>query len=427
MSLTDYIYTFISVLISHIFIICVYNEFNKKNKIKILTIKNIITILFFIVLSMINNIYNLSMFRCIVFVMIWYVQNLIIFKEEFKTCMFKTLFIYSFHVLFELLFSIIVIKLPFLNYQELFKHKLICTAFTLFNVVFTYIIFKIILKNKAIRKKLHKKNIKNMLMILFSCFIIFLNNKNIIQFNIEDYFIDLLLAGILIFITGIVLYQKAKIKDQHIKNKIFLEFLETYEKKADIDSEFKHQILNNLLIIKSVKNIREARDIIDDILIKYDTKKANNLKNISKLPSGIKGIIYYKVFEIENINAEIELNISPKIDKFFNDKNSKEYKDISEIITILLDNSIESIKKQKRKSIIINIYIDKSKLIIEINNSINSSVEINKINNLGYSTKGKNRGFGLYIVKKLVDSNKNFELKQYILDQRFYSELIINK
>ncbi|MEG2147234.1 MAG: GHKL domain-containing protein [Bacilli bacterium] len=242
-----------------------------------------------------------------------------------------------------------------------------------------------------------------------------------IVYNISNYYINIFLFIILSLIISIVLYQWKKIADSRRKSDIFLDFLKTYEIKAELDSEFRHELLNNLLIIKSMKKNADIQIVIDEIIKKYDTNKMNNFKNISKLPKGIKGVIYYKVFEMENQKAKVELNISTKVEKLFNYKEAKEYKDIIEILTILLDNATDAISKEKTKSIVINIYKKDNDLIIEVSNTYRMNVNINKIDKLGYSTKGKNRGIGLYVAKNIINGNKNFDLKQYVEDQRFYS------
>ncbi|MEG1597836.1 MAG: GHKL domain-containing protein [Bacilli bacterium] len=351
-----------------------------------------------------------------------------IFKENYKLCLFKTLFIYSIYILFELIFSIFVINLSYINYNELFSNKNICLLFSTIILISTLAFFGIILKIKKFKEFWNKQNsekVIDLMIILFFFFIIMLNNKNIMSFNIEDYIIDITLVTILLIIIFIIIFQSKKINEAHKKNDIFLEFLKNYEIKADKDSEFKHEILNYLIILKSAKLKKQKDQIIDDLLIKYDNKAMKSYRNISKLPSGIKGIIYYKVSEMQNLNIQVDLNISTKIDKLFNEKSIIEYKDIGEILTILLDNAIEAIKTIKNKNIVINLYVEKNQIIIEVNNPCKKNININKLAKLGYSTKGKNRGLGLYIAKNIIKANKNFDFKQYIESQRFYSVLII--
>ncbi|MEG1995160.1 MAG: GHKL domain-containing protein [Bacilli bacterium] len=421
MSLTDYVYMYPGFLVTIYFVIKNYQTFNKDAK-KILTIKNIFIILFFSFFGLINSIYNVSVYRCIFSLLIQIFLNLLIFKEKLSTCFFKTITLFTVLLINEMIFSVLIFKFSNFGIQDYLSHKLLLLLFSTFLIIISYLEIKIVYKRFiATRKNNEIKKIFKIITLLFFVFIMLLTYKNMIVYNISNYYINIFLFIILSLIISIVLYQWKKIADSRRKSDIFLDFLKTYEIKAELDSEFRHELLNNLLIIKSMKKNADIQIVIDEIIKKYDTNKMNNFKNISKLPKGIKGVIYYKVFEMENQKAKVELNISTKVEKLFNYKEAKEYKDIIEILTILLDNATDAISKEKTKSIVINIYKKDNDLIIEVSNTYRMNVNINKIDKLGYSTKGKNRGIGLYVAKNIINGNKNFDLKQYVEDQRFYS------
>ena len=66
-------------------------------------------------------------------------------------------------------------------------------------------------------------------------------------------------------------------------------------------------------------------------------------------------------------------------------------------------------------------------IIIIISNSFNGSIDIKKIKEKNYSSKGKNRGLGLYIVNNLIKNTTNIYLNQYIENDIFNSKLEIKK
>ena len=49
-----------------------------------------------------------------------------------------------------------------------------------------------------------------------------------------------------------------------------------------------------------------------------------------------------------------------------------------------------------------------------------------KIDNKGYSTKGKNHGNGLYLAKKIIEKNSNIEVKTNIINNYFVKRIIIH-
>lgn len=431
MPLTDNLYILFAFIITFFIIIKTYEQFSKsKSKIK-LNPKILVIIIVFSILGVFNSSLNHTIYRCFISLFIQLGFNLIVFKENIVVCFFKTICIFTLYLINELLFSFIIFQLPYVGLKEILSHKIMLMIYSILLILNVYIetlCIKKILKKTFINENIiDQENKKIMMSIISLCFgfILILTYKNSNIYQISNYYISLTLFTILLIIVSIIIFQFKKIKDAHKKNDIFLEFLKTYEIKADIDSEFRHEIFNYLLIIKSFKKIKDVQIIINEIIDKYDTKKINNFKNIAKLPKGIKGVIYYKVFEMESSNAEVKINISSKIDKILNNKSASEYKNIVEILTILLDNVIDALNKRKTSIVYINIYVEKNNLKIEIINPIYKKIEILKLNKMGYTTKKEHQGLGLYIAKKIVNTNKNFDLKQYIEDQNFYSILTI--
>ena len=92
---------------------------------------------------------------------------------------------------------------------------------------------------------------------------------------------------------------------------------------------------------------------------------------------------------------------------------------------IMLDNMIESIEQTKDKLVSINIYIEKNIIHILLANNIEKSLKLNKINKVGYSTKGEKRGIGLSLVNDIVKSSKNLELETKIEENFFVQHIKI--
>jgi len=133
------------------------------------------------------------------------------------------------------------------------------------------------------------------------------------------------------------------------------------------------------------------------------------LNNIEKLPKGIRGLVYYKICQ-----AEKDLNIkiySDKDLKNINFSSNKTSKNLLKIIGILLDNAIEASYESKDKMLSINLFKDNKIMVINITNSIKNSIDTSKIFKKGFSTKGKERGYGLSTVKDILNEEKNIEMR----------------
>ena len=187
-------------------------------------------------------------------------------------------------------------------------------------------------------------------------------------------------------------------------------------------------MLNNLLALKSFKN-KASKDyevLLNDIIKDYQSKKTNTYSNLYKLPSGVKGIVYYKMANIIDKDINFNSEISNQVYEYFDRLDAKLYFKVCKIIGILLDNAIEASMMTKKKLIFIEMFVNsENSITVLIENSTLHEVNINEISKKGFSTKGENRGYGLYLVNSIVKATNNLELIQYMFNGNFVTELKI--
>ena len=99
--------------------------------------------------------------------------------------------------------------------------------------------------------------------------------------------------------------------------------------------------------------------------------------------------------------------------------------DICNIIGVYIDNSINAVNKLKKKYINIEMYMDNHKMIISISNNYVGSIDIDKIYNAGYTSNGNGHGYGLVLVKEIVNKNKKLNIKSNLSKDTFSQKLII--
>ena len=99
-------------------------------------------------------------------------------------------------------------------------------------------------------------------------------------------------------------------------------------------------------------------------------------------------------------------------------------KDITKLLGILLDNSIDASKNSNEKEIFLNIDKDKKYINIRIKNSIDSKKGLEKVGKKRYSTKGHGHGFGLLLAKDIIRKNEKLELVTDI-DEKYFSQTLI--
>ena len=99
--------------------------------------------------------------------------------------------------------------------------------------------------------------------------------------------------------------------------------------------------------------------------------------------------------------------------------------DICKILGVYLDNAIEATENILDKEIIISLYKDKGSIVIEISNTFLGEVDLNKINNIGYTTKVGNHGYGLPLCNEIINKNEKLNGKTIVNTNVFKQSLVI--
>jgi two-component system sensor histidine kinase AgrC len=267
-------------------------------------------------------------------------------------------------------------------------------------------------------------------LIAISVFILALLTYYLIL-SIDVYSIVAIIFLIIILLSLIIItiIQCIKTKMAIDKQEILLDFMKEYEMIIDKERIDRHEMVNNLLVLKSIKNknSKNYNKLLDDILLAYQSNKTP--KGLYELPSGLKGLFYYKIYDMKSNNIEPFVNVSNKIIKDLDNLDSKTLTKVCKILGILLDNAKEAAKESKEKLVVIDLYKENKDIVVYIENSINKNMEVDlsNIKVKGFSTKGNNRGYGLYLVDKILNKTDEMELIQKINNKKFISILTIKK
>ena len=128
------------------------------------------------------------------------------------------------------------------------------------------------------------------------------------------------------------------------------------------------------------------------------------MKKTSKIPEGgLRATIYSKLCLMDKLKINYKLNISREVrtTDLINLDEDLVLK-ICKILGVFLDNAIEAVKDLNKKEISIEIYIMDQELCVDITNKFEGNLDLDKINNTKYTTKGDGHGYGLTLVSKLI-------------------------
>lgn len=278
----------------------------------------------------------------------------------------------------------------------------------------------------------NKKIIIISLLILFSIAIFFY--KFIKNNSFDSNTIGYLLA-VFTFISILLYLFRQKIENEKISKKYdeLLDVMKNYESDIEDQRTLRHETKNEFATIKCKLQDKEDNktiiEYIDSVIGEKEKAGSTNYSKFKYLPSnGLKGFFYYKCTEAEKKGISVSVNISKQIENsFLKDIETKDFKDLARIIGVYLDNDIEASSTSEDKKLGIEMYLIKEKIEIIITNTFNNEINLDKIGKESFSTKGKHRGHGLLLVKKILSENNRFEAKKEIRGNIYIQSLKISE
>ncbi|AWK52487.1 histidine kinase [Clostridium beijerinckii] len=198
-------------------------------------------------------------------------------------------------------------------------------------------------------------------------------------------------------------------------------YIETIEELVEKYREFKHDYKNIVLGI-GIDNLSE-NNLLDKLNREMVGDKSYdaflNLKDINYIP--LKSILSYYIMLSIKKDVKVSLITIGEIKEC----NISEV-EFSRVMGIILENALEETLKNDNKKLEIYVEAIDNNLNITVANTFKKEeLNMDKIYNKGYSTKGKNRGLGLYIIKSIIDKNSNMTLDTFINEGMFTQDLYI--
>lgn len=428
------IVVYLGVLINTIVFLKCYAKFENVLRIKSKFLKYSIVFMFSLLIFLIDLKVNVKIKIPVIYFFLIIIFKLI-FKDKTFDTFLKTFLVYAVLIMCDFLISIILIVLPSFQVS---KDWLLLIFKDIYTIVVSLIVFKIFEFDKFNLMFKRMTNIFNekvnyfLFTILFLSFLGFyiISYYNFFRKSAENFMFSFVLFCIFMILLVLLISEFFKIKTKDEEQKQLLKIMGDYEIILDKTRENRHEMINNLLVLKGEKNKNSRRynDILDELIKQYDTNKMSSYSGLYKLPNGLKGLVYYKIARIKNNDVNFRTIISDKMYDEFNNLDTKIYYKVCKIMGILIDNAVEASINSKEKTLLIYIYEQcNGNIVISIENSYNALLDIHDINKKGYSTKGKNRGLGLFIANRTIEEEKLLRLRQYVFESTFISELKIIK
>lgn len=249
--------------------------------------------------------------------------------------------------------------------------------------------------------------------------------------NSLPYFISMCILVVILFSLIKQTIENDRLMREYDK---LLEFMMTYENEIEKQRILRHETKNEFLAIKAKlcdkQKDKEIIDYIDEILKEKIIVNQEKYAKFGYLPpNGIKGLCYFKVQEAEKFKIDVSINVSKKVQKssVYN-LSVKEQRDFGKVLGVFLDNAIEASSNSKSKKLGIEVYVDRNnEFIMIISNTFDNVINKNKLGKERVTTKGKDRGHGLLLVKHIISKSSIFEIKTEIINNIYVQTLKIKK
>lgn len=165
-----------------------------------------------------------------------------------------------------------------------------------------------------------------------------------------------------------------------------------------------HEYTNKLYLISGLLQLERYKDAFDFIQKESITYQHRNQILFNQIhDANVQAILLGKLGKASEKKITLEIDPDSHVDPL---PSNIEVTDIITIIGNLIDNAFDAVTNQQSKKVLFSITGFGNDIIIEVtdNGKGLSEEQIDTIFTLGYSSKGENRGYGLFNVKRIVES-----------------------
>lgn len=223
-----------------------------------------------------------------------------------------------------------------------------------------------------------------------------------------------------------------KLQTQNVQYKSLQNYTAQVEALYQNLRGFKHDYLNLL----TTMDYYVASKDWEAMMVFYETKISptramlqNSYQDLGQLRNleiaEIKSILYNKFVKAVEMNIAVNLEIREPIRQLDADP-----VDIARVLGIYLDNAIDALNAPElsddQRQLHVAVLTDSDAVVFIIRNTCQDfPLQLQKLGTLNYSTKGENRGMGLYLARQTLRNYRNIQSTPSYEDHAFTQTLII--
>ena len=342
----------------------------------------------------------------------------------------RKIILYSFNSVMLLSFSEILVTLLLVLLgissekivNNIYYNLLANVLISVFAILIIYIPFVIRIIRRIIKLFDKNKKLINYLYIFLLVLYLIVSKNGLELILKSNYYINILFMFSIVLIIVLIIRNEFKYDKLNDENKQMLNYVTKYEKIITEQGKANHEFKNQLMVIRGYAQMNSPKliEYLDSVVEDANkTQSSYLISQLNKFPDGgIKGLLYYKLSLMDDFKIKYDINVETGVKTKLNSLSTNMYKNITKILGVLLDNAIDASKQAKNKKIVISVIKEKSNVIFKIYNTYKGKIDISKIGT-GHTTKGKGHGYGLRLVKDIIENNKGFKMENE-LDNEYY-------
>lgn len=237
--------------------------------------------------------------------------------------------------------------------------------------------------------------------------------------------VNLFISGVLIGIASYLLFQ---IRQRKLQENIVLQqsfYIQNLEKMQQDMRTMRHDyknILSGLVLQVQAGDMEGIKAFMESTVNQFDEQIGKNIQRTTHLSKveliELKGLLLTKLAEMESLGIQCTLEILNPVNAIKMDT-----LDLLRCVGILVDNATEELATSLNKELKIVISQEEQDVSIMVKNSVKHRPLLQQIWQEGYSTKGKNRGLGLFSYQRIVEKYPNV-LKETRCDQGNFTQIL---
>ena len=398
---------------------------------ELVTKKNCFLVFASIIIFFLSATFLTGLNKVLINLLVVFILILCLFSNyNYKNAIFYTVTYYVICSISEVISAIICNAVLNININDYNNMKYGIIFFSILNFIITIIIsYSGRLRSFVLKVyyKIDNKNFIYLFLIIVYMLLLTFNNKKNLGNNIEFYTNMGMFFFVIISIIFVSFNTIKRIKYEN-EYEVLQKSLSMYEKEVNRQGKKNHEYNNQLMVLKGYSNNPKKLNEYLDLLIE-EHKGGQNfmIKQLGYLPDGgFKGLIYSKLALMEEKGIKSFLYVSSDLKKFLENIDIKYYSDLTKMFGIFVDNAIDAASIAKKKEVVIDIKSEEDYLVIDISNTFNDKIDINKVGKKGFTSKGLGHGFGLSIVKDIKNSRDLIDTYTEV-DKDMFKQTILAK